>query len=135
LLRNICIYSKRKYCVKRLLVYVMYKTLLDLSRCTGVSVSTICISKEDSTTKARVVSCSANYIPLTNSQHLSATRALCPACHSKLVEVDPPETSPTTQGQAHEKLRLHRPIYADKLVPSYRKCNSFDSFSHIRQGS
>jgi hypothetical protein len=63
-LRNICIYSKRKYyCVERLLVYVTFKILLDLSRSTRLSVGTICISKEDIATKARVVSYRANLHP------------------------------------------------------------------------
>lgn len=92
---------------------------LDLKRCTRVSVDTIGISKEDSTTKARELSYVANCIPLTNPRHLAASRAVCLASHSKLVAANLPDLPHPL------KAKLHRPIYADKFVLSN---GGYDSF-------
>jgi hypothetical protein len=95
------------------------QNLLDLRRCIRVSVGTICISKEDSTTKAREVSYVANYISLTNARHLAASRALCLASHSKLVAANLPDLPHPL------KAKFHQPIYADILVLSKWKVRQF----------
>jgi hypothetical protein len=101
------------------------RNLLHLRRCTRVSVVTICFSKGDSTTKPREVSYFANYIPLTNLWHLTASRAVCLASHSELVAANLPDlTHPL-------KVRLHRHICADKLVLSNGWYDYFDSFSYF----
>jgi len=105
------------------------QNLLHLRSCTRVSVGTICISKGDSTTKARKVSYFANYILLTNPRHLAASRAVCLASHSKLVAANLPDlTHPL-------KAKLHRPICADKLVLINEGYDSFDSFFYFWQRS
>jgi len=105
------------------------QNFLNLRRCTRVSVGTICISREDSTTKAREVSYFANYIPLTNPQLLAASRAVCLASHSKLVAVNLPDLPHPL------KAKLHQPVYADKLILSSGGYDSFDSFSNFWQRS
>jgi hypothetical protein len=105
------------------------QNLLDLRGCTRVWVGTIRISKENSTTKAREVSYVANYIPLTNPRHLAASRTVCLASHSKLVATNLPDLPHPL------KAKLHRPIYADKLILSNGGYGSFDSFSRFWQRS